>query len=70
MKNNLFKFVLAFVLGLLALVVPAWATVPTEVTTMTTDIDTVWTTVKGIVIGFAAFSLLMFVVFKVRRRTG
>lgn len=46
------------------------ATVPAEVEALMTDVSTVWTTVKGIVIGFAAFGLLMFVVFKVRQKKG
>lgn len=58
-------------LGLfLSMFARAYATVPAEITTLHTDIDTEWGVVKTAVIGFAAFSLLMFVVFKIKRKTG
>lgn len=46
------------------------ATVPAEITELQTDMGTTWTSVKGVIIGFATFSLIMFVLWKVRRKSG
>lgn len=46
------------------------ATIPAEITALHTDLDAEWVTVKGVIIGFATFSLIMFVLWKVRRKSG
>lgn len=63
------KLIPAFVaLGLCLSATALRAEVPTEITEITTNASTVFTTVKGIVIGVVGFGVLLFFVKMIRRK--
>lgn len=68
MINKLRGVYLAMLAMVLGFFTQAYAAIPAEITTLHTDIDTEWGVVKTAVIGFVAFSLLMFVVLKIRSK--
>jgi len=46
------------------------ATIPAELDTLLTDVGTTWGTIKTLVLGFLVFSIIVFVVLKVRNKKG
>jgi len=48
----------------------AAAQIPAEITELTTNVDTVWTSAKTIILAVATFSILMTFVYKMRSRRG
>lgn len=80
MFNKIKSFLVA--VGLISVGVPAMhaaslsglslpvATIPAELDTLLTDVGTTWTTVKGLVLGFIVFGVIVFVVLKVRSKKG
>jgi len=59
--------IVAIAIGASALAIQAHAAVPAEVTTLFTDLGTVWDDVKEFVIGVVAFFVIVALVKRVRR---
>lgn len=54
-----FKLFLFALLGLLGFAAAAHAELPTEITTMQTDVSTMWTWAKGVIVGVVVFGIII-----------